>query len=105
MLRIPQESAVDPKIRGGLAADPPQVRGGAVDFRISKKTEKVCQSAKSVQFTADFFSSLADYFGGQESDCPPLTKSAQKVHFKNLLVDLWRTLPMWTQLRQCSTLG
>ena len=87
MLRIPQESTVDPKIRSGFAADPPQVCGGAVDFKVSKKTEKVCQSAKSVQFTADFFSSLADYFGVQESDCLPLTKSAQKVHLKNLQAD------------------
>ena len=46
LLRTPKESAADPKIRGGFAADPPQVRGGAVDFLVSKKTEKVRQSAK-----------------------------------------------------------
>ena len=46
LLRTPKESAADSKIRGGFAADPPQVRGGAVDFLVSKKTEKVRQSAK-----------------------------------------------------------
>ena len=46
LLRTPKESAADPKIRSGFAADPPQVRGGAVDFLVSKKTEKVRQSAK-----------------------------------------------------------
>ena len=30
--RTPPESAADPKIRGGFAADPQQVHGGAVDL-------------------------------------------------------------------------
>ena len=46
LLRTPPMSAADPKIRRGFAADPLLVRGGAVDFLVSKKTEKVRQSAK-----------------------------------------------------------
>ena len=81
-----------------------------------KKTEKVRQSTKRVRISSPrtFFD-----FGGLfwwtgvhfrcgflvRSIYSLLKKSAQKVHFKNLQVDLWRTPPMWTQLRQCSTLG
>ena len=70
LLQTRQESAAEPIIRGGLAADLPQVRGGAVDFLVSKKTEKFRQSAKRVQISLPwtFFRfwrtifSAADYF-------------------------------------------
>ena len=91
--------------------DPPQVRGGAVDFLFNKNNQKSPPVHRKK--SANFFSFLAYYFGGQESDCPQriccgqfwspqkilpkslpkycrLKKSAQKVHFKNLGVDLWR---------------
>ena len=55
-------------------------------------------------FAADFWSAQKIH-PKNSSNYGPLKKSAQKVHFKNLQADLWRTPPKWTQLRQCSTPG
>ena len=93
-LRTPPESAADPKVHRESATDPPQVRGGAPDFLIMKKTKKVRQSAKKVRISPPrtFFRfwrtilSAADYFVrcGSAANSPrilgPLKKSTKKVH-------------------------
>ena len=92
-LRTPPESAADQKVHRESATDPPQVRGGAPDFLIMKKTIKVRQSAKKVRISPPrtFFRfwrtifSAADYFvrPGSAADSlrifGPLKKSAQKI--------------------------
>ena len=67
-LRTPPESAADQKVHRESATDPPQVRGGAPDFLIMKKTIKVHQSAKKLRISPPriFFD-----FGGLF--CPPRT--------------------------------
>ena len=93
-LRTPPESAADQKVHRESATDPPQVRGGAPDFLIMKKTKKVRQSAKKVRISPPrtFFRfwrtilSAADYFVrcGSAANSPrilgPLKKSTKKVH-------------------------
>ena len=92
-LRTPPESAADQKVHRESATDPPQVRGGAPDFLIMKKTIKVRQSAKKVRISPPrtFFRfwrtilSAADYFvrRGSAADSlrifSPLKKSTQKI--------------------------
>ena len=48
LLWTPQESAADPKIRGRFAADPPQVRGGVVDFLVLNKPKKSASPPKKI---------------------------------------------------------
>ena len=73
LLRTPPESAADPKIYSGFAADLPQVRGRAVDFLVSKKPKKSSSSPKESESVCrglffPFWRTILE-FGGQKSNC------------------------------------